>query len=87
MDVSQDRGHYFLSPKRKLLSQIKQAKNAGCADSQGNNFPSILALYSRKLQSDLLEEQENQDRTDCTAFFEGQIFPHYLRICEQVCAA
>lgn len=34
MDVSQDRGHYFFpSPKKKVLSQIKHAKNAGCADS------------------------------------------------------
>lgn len=33
MGVSQAYGHYFLSPKKKLLGQMKQAKNASCADS------------------------------------------------------
>lgn len=46
MDVSQD--YNFLPPRQKLLSQIKQAKDTGCADSRGKNFPSILAAFQQE---------------------------------------
>jgi len=62
MDVSRD--HNFLPPRQKSLSQIKQAKDTGCADSQGNNFPSISAAYQQETAGQFAMTIENG--TCCT---------------------